>query len=103
MKNLIVKLILKKSIRKKPKNIKIDRMIFFNFDEYFNWPNLNNEFVSNKGFCYGLDSHFGILSSGIVVPCCLDKDGIINLGNTNTTPIKRYSKLKKSKRYTKWF
>lgn len=72
----------------RPKNIKIDRMIFFNFDDYFNWPSLNNEFVSNKGFCYGLDSHFGILSSGTVVPCCLDKDGVIDLGNTNSSQLK---------------
>ena len=72
----------------KPKNIKIARMIFFNFDEYFNWPSLDNKFVSNKGFCYGLDSHFGVLSGGTVVPCCLDKDGIVNLGNTNNTQLK---------------
>ncbi len=91
------KIDIEKVYKEKPKNIKIDRMIFFNFDEYFNWPNLNNEFVSNKGFCYGLDSHFGILSSGIVVPCCLDKDGIINLGNTNTTQLKDILSSKKVK------
>ena len=31
--------------------------------------------------CRGLLDHFGILSDGTVVPCCLDSDGIINLGN----------------------
>ena len=71
----------------KPKNIRIDRKIFFNFDEYFNWPSLENEIVSTNGFCYGLDSHFGILTSGDVVPCCLDQNACINLGNTNTTQI----------------
>ncbi|WP_366517901.1 SPASM domain-containing protein [uncultured Arcobacter sp.] len=65
----------------KPKNIRVARKIFFNFDDYFEWPSLENEFVSNKGFCYGLDSHFGILANGDVVPCCLDKDACINLGN----------------------
>lgn len=74
--------------KNRPKNIKIARMIFFNFDDYFNWPSLNNKFVSKEGFCYGLDSHFGILSSGKVVPCCLDKDAIINLGNTNNSQLK---------------
>ena len=73
--------------KNRPKNIKIERMIFFNFDDYFNWPSLDNKYVSNKGFCYGLDSHFAILSAGTVVPCCLDKDGIINLGNTNNTQL----------------
>ena len=67
--------------KNRPKNIRIAPKVFFNFDEYFDWPSLDNEFVSNTGFCYGLDSHFSILSSGVVTPCCLDKDGIINLGN----------------------
>lgn len=71
--------------KNRPKNIRIARMVFFNFDEYFNWPSLNNKLVSKKGTCYGLDSHFGILSSGNVVPCCLDKDAVVNLGNTNNT------------------
>lgn len=65
----------------RPKNIKVARMVFLNFDDYFEWPGLDKEFISDTGTCYGLDSHFGILSSGKVVPCCLDKDGIIDLGN----------------------
>ena len=74
--------------KERPKNIRIARKIFFNFDEYFNWPSLENEIVSNKGFCYGLDSHFGILTNGDVVPCCLDQNACINLGNTNTSQLK---------------
>lgn len=71
----------------RPKNIRVARKLFFNFDEYFNWPSLENDFVSDKGFCYGLDSHLGILTSGDVVPCCLDQNACINLGNTNTSQI----------------
>jgi len=73
--------------KNRPKNIRVARKLFFNFDEYFNWPSLENEFVSDKGFCYGLDSHFGILTSGDVVPCCLDQNACINLGNTNASPL----------------
>lgn len=73
--------------RERPKNIRIARKIFFNFDEYFSWPNLQNEIVSKSGFCYGLDSHFGILTNGDVVPCCLDQNACVNLGNTNTTQL----------------
>ena len=65
----------------KPKSIRVANKVLFNFDEYFEWPSLSNDFVSKTGFCYGLDSHFGILADGRVVPCCLDKDGIINLGS----------------------
>ncbi|QKF67981.1 radical SAM superfamily protein (SPASM domain) [Arcobacter venerupis] len=73
--------------KERPKNIRIARKIFFNFDEYFSWPNLQNEIVSKSGFCYGLDSHFGILTNGDVVPCCLDQNACVNLGNTNTTQL----------------
>jgi len=73
--------------KNRPKNIKVARKVFFNFDEYFNWPSLENEVVSTKGFCYGLDSHFGILTSGDVVPCCLDQNACINLGNTNDSQL----------------
>jgi radical SAM protein with 4Fe4S-binding SPASM domain len=73
--------------KNRPKNIRIAKKLFFNFDEYFNWPNLENDFVSDKGFCYGLDSHFGILTSGDVVPCCLDQNACINLGNTNDSQL----------------
>jgi len=69
--------------KNKPKNIRVARKIFFNFDDYFQWPSLENDFVSDTGFCYGLNSHFGILANGDVIPCCLDKDAIINLGNVN--------------------
>ena len=87
----------------RPKNIKIARMIFFNFDEYFNWPSLDNDFVSKEGTCYGLDSHFGILSSGTVVPCCLDKDGIVNLGNINNSQLTDILNSKKVKEIQKGF
>lgn len=35
----------------------------------------------NQGFCYGLKSHIGIHADGTVVPCCLDKEAVLNLGN----------------------
>lgn len=89
--------------KQRPKNIKIARMIFFNFDEYFNWPSLDNDFVSKVGTCYGLDSHFGILSSGTVVPCCLDKDGIVNLGNINNSQLKDILNTNRVKEIQKGF
>lgn len=67
----------------KPKSIRLDNKVLLNFDEYFEWPNMNNE-VETDGFCYGLSSHFGILCDGTVVPCCLDKDGCVKLGNLET-------------------
>jgi radical SAM protein with 4Fe4S-binding SPASM domain len=64
----------------KDKSIKIDINTFVDKDNLFEWPDLNNE-IECSGKCYGLNTHIGILSDGTVVPCCLDSDGIINLGN----------------------
>lgn len=80
----------------KPKNIRIARKLFINFDEYFVWPSLKNNFVSSSGFCYGLNSHFGILANGIVVPCCLDLDASINLGNVHENSLKEILNSKRA-------
>jgi len=39
------------------------------------------------GTCLGLQSHIGILADGRVVPCCLDSEGVITLGNLHETPL----------------
>ena len=64
----------------KPKTIRLDRKILLHFDHYFEWPSLNNHLYGD-GTCQGLDSHIAILASGKVVPCCLDCDGVIELGD----------------------
>ena len=64
----------------KPKTIRLDRKVLLHFDHYFEWPALNNPHYGD-GTCQGLDSHIAILASGKVVPCCLDCDGIIELGD----------------------
>lgn len=51
------------------------------YGERFAWPDREAEEGSQSVFCYGLCDHFGILADGTVVPCCLDADGVINLGN----------------------
>ena len=66
--------------REKPKSIRLESKILMHFDNYFEWPSLNNK-VYGDGTCQGLQSHIAILASGKVVPCCLDCDGIIALGD----------------------
>lgn len=65
------------------KNIKLTDRIYLDKDNEFIWPNeTKNNFSKQKnGYCLGTKSHLGILSNGIVVPCCLDSEGSINLGN----------------------
>lgn len=66
---------------KKKRGIKIREKLYLNEDMEFEWPDLNNNFYEESGFCYGLRDQVGILVDGTVIPCCLDGEGIINLGN----------------------
>lgn len=63
------------------RDIRIRDKIHLEYGERFEWPDCDAEIKGDKFSCYGLKDHFGILSDGTVVPCCLDSDGIINLGN----------------------
>lgn len=63
------------------KGYKIRDKMFLEYGERFSWPDLNADVQCDEVFCYGLRDHIGILSDGTVVPCCLDSEGIINLGN----------------------
>lgn len=54
------------------------------YGEHFEWPSLSAPDLGEQVFCYGLGDHFGVLSDGTVVPCCLDRDGDIALGNLLT-------------------
>lgn len=55
--------------------------LFLEWGDRFAWPDKNAPDNGDGLFCHGLRDHFGILSDGTVVPCCLDSDGIIALGN----------------------
>lgn len=69
------------------KSVHLKGRVFLHFDSRFQWPHLDQPVRSARGFCYGLSSHIGILADGTVVPCCLDKDGVIGLGNADTQNI----------------
>lgn len=80
----------------RPKSIRLAEKILLHFDDYFEWPGLNANHQSD-GTCQGLGSHFGILSNGKVVPCCLDKDGIIELGDLHVSPLATILQSQKTK------
>jgi radical SAM protein with 4Fe4S-binding SPASM domain len=63
------------------RGVRIRERMYLEWGERFEWPDINEVIKGNKFFCYGLKDQFGILSDGTVVPCCLDSDGVINLGN----------------------
>lgn len=63
------------------KGVKIAKNIYLNQDHEFEWPSLDAKEYTGKGFCHALRTQAAILSNGTVVPCCLDGEGVINLGN----------------------
>lgn len=75
--------------------IEIKPNLYINYDESFNWPNVKNEVKNQTGYCLGLKTHIGILSNGIVVPCCLDNDGNIPLGNIKNNTLNEILNSKK--------
>jgi len=65
---------------KEKKSIRLDAKVLLHFDNYFEWPSLQNRNYGH-GTCQGLSSHIGVLATGEVVPCCLDNDAVMKLGN----------------------
>ena len=55
--------------------------LFLEWGDRFEWPDATAADYGREVACYGLRDHFGILCDGTVVPCCLDSDGTIALGN----------------------
>ena len=61
--------------------VQLRKNIFINQDIEFTWPDKNKETIIEKGRCLALKEQIAILVDGTVVPCCLDNNGDIPLGN----------------------
>ncbi len=60
---------------------RIGDRVYLEYGDKFDWPDLSASEGSGRVFCYGLRDHLGVLCDGTVVPCCLDHEGDIALGN----------------------
>lgn len=61
---------------------KLKDHLYLEYDSMFEWPDTQrDEIESEEMFCYALRNQLGVLVDGSVVPCCLDHDGDIVLGN----------------------
>lgn len=76
-------------------NSTISKNIFISTHDEFVWPNDAKE-STYQGSCYALKDHIGILVDGTVIPCCLDSEGTISLGNIYNDTL---SDIIKSERY----
>ena len=54
---------------------------YLEYGDKFDWPDLQAEEGDDAVFCYGLRDQLGVLCDGTVVPCCLDHEGDLALGN----------------------
>ena len=54
--------------------------VYLEYGDKFDWPDLTAG-ERDVRFCMGLRDQIGVLWDGTVVPCCLDADGTIPLGN----------------------
>lgn len=62
--------------------------IYLEYDRMFEWPDSEGEErVCEEAFCYALRNQIGVLVDGTVVPCCLDHNGDIPLGNLFEQPL----------------
>lgn len=63
------------------KDIKLEDNVYLSIKKPFKWPDEYETFEDCIGTCYGLRKQIAILVDGTVTPCCMDNDGVINLGN----------------------
>ena len=69
------------------RGMRIRDKFYLEWGDRFQWPDQNAPIQGEKFFCYGMRDHFGILCDGTVVPCCLDSEGCIALGNVFETDL----------------
>lgn len=68
-------------------SVKLRDRVFLKGAEIFEWPDLERSDERHTLFCHGLRDQVGILVDGTVVPCCLDSEGTIALGNILEVPL----------------
>lgn len=81
--------------RERPDGFRMCDNLYLEMDRKFEWPDASKPQASQTSdpsisespnrntqyFCKALLSQIGVLADGTVVPCCLDHDGTVSLGN----------------------
>lgn len=65
----------------KGNGIKLTEHVFLQRAPRFQWPEENGEQTQTEKTCYALRDHIAVLVDGEVIPCCLDANAILKLGN----------------------
>lgn len=90
--------------------MKLRDHLFLEYGERFEWPNpdanLQDRSTEENGealFCHGLRDQIGILCDGRVVPCCLDREGSVTLGNLLTDSLEDILHGEKAREFYRCF
>lgn len=73
--------------KKSRQSLLLAEKVYLEGGEKFDWPDMETDEIGESVFCYGLRDQIGVLCDGTVVPCCLDRNGDIPLGNLFTDDI----------------
>lgn len=71
----------------RPNGYRLSRNVFLEYAGIFTWPTESEADEIEDGYCHGLLDQIAVLADGTVVPCCLDAEGEIPLGNLFFTPL----------------
>ena len=66
---------------------RLGQKIYLEYGDKFDWPDLTAADNGDRVFCYGLRDQIGVLCDGTVVPCCLDHEGDLALGNLHESTL----------------
>ena len=68
-------------LRTSPRSLKLGDHLYLEPGEKFEWPGTGGPEQAGPAFCLGLRDQIAVLTNGTAVPCCLDREGAIPLGN----------------------
>ena len=75
--------------RESQNGARIRHRLHLDYGDRFEWPDMEAEDMGDRVFCHGLGDHFAILTDGSIVPCCLDREAAIELGNVYVDDLKQ--------------
>ena len=66
---------------KRPRGLRLAKYIFLEYGDTFVWPIESEAEERESLYCHALSDQVAILADGTAVPCCLDSEGVMALGN----------------------
>jgi len=90
-------------VETKGNGLKLAEHVFLQRAPRFEWPEKDRKGTQTQKTCYALRDHIAILVDGQVIPCCMDADANILLGNIFTDNLEDILQSKRAKDIKKGF